>query len=123
MTEWQRCRPWIEAAVAECGGTHTIEDVEAGLVAGHYQFWPGKRSACVTEVIDHPRKRVMSFWLLGGDLRELLAKIEPEAREWGLSVGCSLFIGHPVDRPGWARVLAKHGYAPGWRVFRRSECH
>lgn len=101
--------------------THTIEDVEAGLVEGRYQFWPGERSACVTQIIDYPRKRVMSFWLVGGDIKELFSVIEPEARQWGESVGCLGFMAMPLDRPGWERMATKLGYAPKWRIYRREQ--
>lgn len=122
MSEWDRCRPWIEAALAESAGTHDMADVVSGLVEGEYQFWPGERSACVTEIVEYPRRKALIFWLAGGDLEDMMTNIEPVARAWGEEHGCNLFLGNAVDRPGWARALSKYGYAAGWRVFRRSEC-
>jgi hypothetical protein len=97
-----------------------MDDVVAGLLNGEFQFWPGERSACVTEVIEYPRRKALVFWLMGGDLSEAMSKIEPEARAWGEAQGCTLFMGYAVDRPGWTRALQRYGYTPGWRVFRRS---
>lgn len=118
--EWERCRPWIEAALEHAGGTHGIEDVEAGLASGDYQFWPAANSAAVTEIITFPRKKALCFWLSGGDLSEMMRVIEPRARQWGEAMGCNLFFGNAVDRPGWSRALQPFGYAPGWRVFWRT---
>lgn len=120
IEEWTRCRPWIEAALEHGAGTHTIEDIEAGLACGDYQFWPAPRSAAITEIIDYPRRKALCFWLAGGDLRDMMRTIEPRARAWGETQGCNLFFGNAIDRPGWARALQSFGYAPGWRVFWRS---
>ena len=114
--------PFIETALVECGGTHTLEDVLQGLLDGQYQLWTGVGCACVTEVVKYPRKTALVFWLAGGDLHELMTMIEPQARSWGERQGCDLFLGFAMDRPGWSRALSKHGYAPGWRVFRREPC-
>lgn len=110
---------FIEEALEHAGGTHTLEDVLQGILEGQYQFWPGERSACVTEIVQHPRKKVFVFWLMGGDLVEAMERIEPQARAWAETQGCTMFLGNAIDRPGWERALAKYGYAPGWRVFRR----
>lgn len=120
LSEWDRCAPWIEAALSEGAGTHTIDDVIEGLRSGDYQFWPGARSACVTEIIEYPRRKALCFWLAGGDLGDMMRNIEPVARAWGEGQGCTLFFGNAVYRPGWERALQRYGYAPGWVVFRRT---
>ena len=120
QADWSRCKGWIEAALDEGDGTHTMDDVVDGLLRGDYQFWPGERSACVTEIIEYPRRKALCFWLAGGDLFDLMQSIEPVAREWGEAQGCDLFLGYAIDRPGWSRALQRYGYAPGWRVFRRT---
>jgi hypothetical protein len=122
LNDWLRCSPWIAAALEASGGTHHLSDVVEGIATGQFQFWPGERSACVTEIIDYPRKRALCFWLAGGDLIDLMRNVEPIARKWAEDRGCTLFYGNAVERPGWERALSKYGYAPGWRVFRRSEC-
>ena len=111
---------WLESALAQSDGTHTMGDVVAGLVSGDYQLWVSDRSACVTEIIEYPRRKALCFWLAGGDLVDLMQNIEPDARAWGERQGCDLFLGYAIDRPGWSRALQRYGYAPGWRVFRRS---
>lgn len=112
---WGRCRPYVEAALEHAGGGHGIEDVQAGIVAGDYQFWPGRKCAVVTEILSSPRLKILNFWLLGGDLRELLV-MRPQIEAWALSQGCGRAMGGGVSR-AWTRVLAKAGYAPRWIVF------
>ncbi len=112
---WARCRPWIETALAHAGGGHRIEDVEAGLRAGHLHFWPGQGAAVVTEFWTSPRLKALNFWLLGGDLKELL-RMRPSIEAWAKDQGCGRVLGGGVH-PGWARVLARAGYAPRWTIY------
>lgn len=124
MKNWRgsldsRVRGWIASALEMGAGTHTLDDVIAGLEAGDYQLWTTDKAACVTEIIVFPRKKALNFWLMGGDLADAMERIEPVARAWGSDRGCSLFLGYAIERPGWDRALRKFGYAPGWRVFWR----
>lgn len=113
-TEWARCSAWIEDALAYCGGTHDIEDVREAIERGEAQFWPGERSAIVTQVDTFPRLRALSFWLAGGDLTEITERMRPVIEAWGRELGCTRFT--VPGRPGWARVLKAHGYAPAWSI-------
>lgn len=110
---WARCRPHIEAALEHSGDTHAIEDVEAGIEAGIYHFWPGQACAVVTEFWDRPRIKILNFWLLGGNLRELRAMRE-HIEEWATQNGCRRALGG--GRPEWARVLKTSGYSPRWTI-------
>ena len=51
--EWRRCAPWLEAAL---DGTHSLDDVWAGVANGEFHFWPGLNSAAVGELVRHPRR-------------------------------------------------------------------
>lgn len=114
QAEWARCRRWIEAAVEYCGGTHTIEDVEADIAAGEAQFWPGRKAAVVTQITDFPRFRGLHFWLCGGDLDELTTVMRPYIETWGAERGCQRFT--TAGRQGWQRVMKQHGYEPLWNI-------
>lgn len=105
--EWRRCRAWIEAALRAGPPTHTIEDIEAGIEAGAYQFWPGKRAAAITEIHDFPRARYFHVFLAGGDMTELIDMI-PTWKSFGAHCGCSDLT--LAGRPGWERVLKAHGW-------------
>lgn len=105
--DWERCRGYIEAALEYTGGTHTIEDVEEGIARGELHFWPGKRCAVVTEVVDYPRMRVLNLFLCGGDLDELKA-MQPCFLSFAEFLGCrKLTLG---GRLGWERALKSLGW-------------
>lgn len=112
---WARCRPYLEAALEKAGGTHGIEDVARLIERGAAHFWPGSRCAAVTEFYDSPRMRALNIWLLGGNLRELLA-FEPVIEAWARGQGCARMLGGG-PRAGWARALAPLGYRPGWTIY------
>jgi hypothetical protein len=109
-SEWERCSPWIEAALDHAGGTHSLTDVRAMLESGEARMWAGKASALVATIEQTPQRRLLLLWLAGGDLDELIATWRGEAEAWGARAGCtrSLLIG----RRGWVRALKSHGYAP-----------
>ena len=114
--EWARCRPWVEKALEYALGTHTIEDIEAGIEAGQFVFWPGKRCFCITEIISYPRMRVLNYFLIGGDdLKELVRRMEPGISAWAALQGCSRVIG--VGRRGFERVFRRSGFSPAWWVI------
>ena len=112
---WARCRPWIEAALAHDGGFHAIADVERAIADGEAQFWPGARSAVVTQFWMFPRARALNFWLAGGDLGELVDDLRPAIEAWARDRGCTRMV--IAGRPGWARALKDFGYAPLWTAL------
>lgn len=104
-------RSQIEAALAYAGGTHTFEDIRAGVEAGSLQYWPGPRSVIVTAVEDYPRKRALHFFLAGGDIAEL-EEMYPMVEQWGRSQGCTLAT--MTGRKGWERsfLTRREGWTP-----------
>lgn len=127
MTEWDRCRPWIEAALPYTDDTHTIEDVEAALGRNEMALFPLQRSAFVCEVINYPRLKDLHIFLAGGDLEELKSA-EPLLHKAATALGCSRIS--IAGRLGWARAvggwnrkwlvliktIAKSDNAPDWAV-------
>jgi hypothetical protein len=112
-------RSQIEAALAHAGGTHTFEDIQAAVEAGSLQYWPGPRSAIVTEIIQYPRARALNFFLAGGELAELEA-MYPLIEEWGRSQGCTVAV--MSGRKGWERsfLTRKEGWEPKLVVFEKT---
>ncbi len=101
-------RHHIEAALSHADNTHTYDDVAALVAADDCQFWPGRDSVVITEIVVHPRKRVLNIFLAGGNLPEIEA-MTPIILDWGKSKGCeaATFTG----RRGWARTfLTKQGW-------------
>lgn len=100
-------RKYIEDALEYTKGTHTLEDIWYGIVQGDFQFWPGEKSAVVTEIQIYPQTKVMHIFLAGGDLEELL-QMEKSVRAYAKTIGCnSMSIS---GRRGWVRIFERDGW-------------
>lgn len=116
-SEWQRVKPWIETALEYADGTHTIEDIADGIRSDRFQLWCGDNAAIVTEILEFPRLKAVNFFLIAGDLKELVEEMEPEVVKWAKSFGCQRVIG--VGRKGFERVFRSKGYTPRWHYIAR----
>ncbi len=113
--EWVRCRPFIEAALARSPGFETIADVERLIAEGRYQFWPGDAAAAITEVGVYAQRKALTVVHGGGDLDELIDRMEPAMCAYARANGCDLIMG--TGRKGWQRVCERRGYRFGWLVM------
>jgi hypothetical protein len=109
MDELSRCKGWIEAALDYSGGTHTFEDIAAGIASGVMQLWPAPDGCLVTEIVVYPRKKVLNVFLGGGNL-ERLTDMHDDVAAWGVMQGCSAATIN--GRRGWERVYRKRGWHP-----------
>ena len=107
MTELERCRPWIEAALAHSGGTHTFQDIADGIASGHMQLWPAPKGCAVTQIVVYPRKRTLHIFLAGGEMDQLF-DMDESAIAWGRAQGCSAMT--LSGRMGWQRALKSRGW-------------
>lgn len=99
----------IEAALHYAGGTHTFSDIRDQVQAGRLQFWAGPQSVVITEIITYPRKKILNFFLAGGNMEELQA-MYAGLIEWGRAEGCSGAV--IAGRKGWARSFLTRN--EGW---------
>ena len=105
--ELARCRAWIEAALEYTNGTHTFDDIAAGVYVGRFSLFAGSESCAVLEINDYPRKRALNVFLVGGNLEEITAHmgdVEAQARACGASEITM------TGRAGWALILAPQGW-------------
>jgi hypothetical protein len=110
-----KCRKYIEDALEYSGGTHTFDDVAAGVLSGDFQLWHKDNSAIVTEIVVYPRLKDLHFFLAGGNLDEL-QQMTPIIEDWGKSVGCTRVT--LAGRKGWQRTFLKdRGYEPQWQIL------
>lgn len=120
MVQFARHLRHIEAALEYAGGTHTAQDVLEQVYAGHMQFWSGRQSAIVTQIIKHPRKNELHFFLAGGDgpeLRAMRGDIEVWARK---EHGCTAAT--LTGRRGWSRSwMSEEGYKDAGIVYMTKE--
>ena len=113
--ELNRCRQWIEDALEYSGGTHSFDDIAAGVLAKKFQLWPNHNSAVVTEIVVYPKTKNLHFFLAGGNLDEL-KMMRPHIEAWGKSIGCTRVT--LAGRKGWERTFLKdEGYEPQWFVL------
>ena len=102
-------RDYLEPALSYAGGTHLWEDIVQGVAEGRYQYWPGARSAIITEIIEYPRQRTLHYFLAGGNLAALEVMV-PLINEWGRKHGCT--AASMVGRRGWERSFLSR--TEGW---------
>jgi hypothetical protein len=114
--ELERCRPYIEAALEYAGGTHEFSDIVDSVKAGQMQFWPGRSSAAITEIVVYPRSKALHVFLAGGEMAELITMID-SAVIWGRAQGCNAMT--MAGRKGWEKVLARQGWNPVMSVMER----
>lgn len=114
ISEWERCAPWIEAALSYAGGTHTLDDIRAGIEKGRFALIALERSAFVVEIIEYPQAMALHIFLAGGDLEELKG-FNSRMDEMARRLGCSRIT--IAGRKGFARVLTELGYLERWTVL------
>jgi hypothetical protein len=106
--ELVRCRPWIEAALDRCGGTHIFEDIVQGVLTGNMQLWPAEDAAAITEIVVFPRKKILNIFLAGGNM-DTIVDMNESAAAFAKANGCDALT--IAGRRGWARVLLDHGWS------------
>ena len=112
-------RALLERALAHSQGTHLWEDIVEAVEEKDMFFWPGKRSAAITEVLDFPRKRCMHIFLAAGDMEEL-KEMEPCFVEFAKHFECD-FVSLS-GRARWQRSLKDMGYKDAHvSLFKRVE--
>jgi hypothetical protein len=109
ISEWSKCKKWLEAALEFDTSGYTIDEIFVRIVQGKSQFWPGKNSAIVTEVLTSPKYTCINYWLAGGDKEELL-EMEKEISEYAVNTWkCTR--ASIKGRGGWERVLKNSGFS------------
>ena len=107
-----RCRAWIEAALAYSGGTHTFDDIAAGVLTGRFRIWERPNGCAVTEFVVFPRKKVLNVFLAGGEM-QAIKDLEAPAAEFARANGCHAMT--ISGRAGWKRAL------PHWQQVHQTQ--
>lgn len=109
MSGWDRLSPLLLPAL-DHAGTHDLADVANLINSGDAQLWAGISSILITTVDEYPKAKVLTLWLAGGELDELVNFLRPEAEAWGETQGCTRAA--IMGRDGWMRALRGAGYEP-----------
>lgn len=115
--ELERCREWLEAAMARGAHTHEWEDIINGVLDGRYHFWSSDDAALLTEFVYYPRAQYVHVFLAGGNLDKIMDmrdSVERFAQGYGFD-GVSM-----TGRRGWVRALGDHGYDEGLTVVTKT---
>lgn len=103
IDEFARVAPWLLAAIEYNGGEVSLSDVYDGIRSGEYILAAGEGAAIVLEPTQFVTgKRVMNFFLAGGnldELREMEQRICAMARQDGFD-SVAIF-----GRRGWLKRL------------------
>lgn len=106
-SEFDRCWPWLEEAMAHGGNLHSRDSLWSMLIYARAHLWPESDAAAVTCFQTFPRAVVCELWLAGGNLQTILAN-EPRVADWARRSGATHL---QIDgRPGWARALERQGW-------------
>lgn len=110
VKEWEQVRAAMLPAIGETRGTHTEDDVVAGVLTNKLKLWRRGASGLITEFVGFPQMKTQNSFLTGGDLSELLPLMEP-VQNHAIANGCRrLTCMVAKGENAWMRVLGD-----GWR--------
>ena len=102
---WNEIEPLIKKALDDC---YTTDDILKGLVFEKFQLfisWENKvESAVVTEVAQYPQKKILRYFLAGGNnINNWLESIQEKIEKFAKLNNCNSI--EVAGRKGWARKL------------------
>jgi hypothetical protein len=102
---WNEIEPLIKKALDDC---YTTDDILKGLVFEKFQLfisWKNKvESAVVTEVAQYPQKKILRYFLAGGNnINNWLEPIQEKIEKFAKLNNCNSI--EVAGRKGWARKL------------------
>lgn len=103
LLEWELCRDALLPAIEMTHGTHTEDDVIAGLLSGQFKLWRNESSALVTDITVFPRMKTINVFLAGGDLEKILP-LQTDIENYGRKNGCQRATMLAV-RDGWLKTI------------------
>lgn len=111
---WAMASPWLERALTYGGAMWGLADVKARVEGGTAHYHADPSAVAITEFVITPKVKALNFWLIGGN-RAGLDRLRPRIESWGLSHGCTRFMG--AGRRGHERRFGQDGYRPVATLF------
>lgn len=88
---------------------YSIEWLDGQVFSGRFQLWACPEAVLVTEVKMYPTgARDLHGMIAAGSL-EGISRMRERSEDWARGEGVE--FASAASRPGWARVLERHGYA------------
>ena len=111
MEAWKRSKPVLVTALKKSGDQYDIDDLFSMIEEDRAIFYPVQNGAAVFQVAVYPKRRRLRLWLIGGEVGEGVAKLDPvmEAAE----LLAKKYECDGIECTGlraWARVLKPYGY-------------
>jgi hypothetical protein len=111
VQRWATCRDALLPAIEMLDGTHTEDDILAGLISGRMLLWVSGRSGVVTEVAAFPRVKCLNIFLAGGKMADVMA-LREAITTYARGLGCKR-ITMLAARRGWERFFARESKNSG----------
>jgi hypothetical protein len=112
-----RFKPQIVEALRHGGETHGIEDIMAGLFAGHYDLFFNRQGAAIFELTKYPRYSIYHAFIVVGDMDAAMS-LHPLALARARELGAKKMT--MTGRLGWQKVLPRYGWKPWMLTMERS---
>lgn len=74
---WERCKPYMVTALEKSGGHYGVDDLLELIKEDRAIFYPILNGAAVFRVAVYPEKRRLGLWLIGGEVGDGAAKLDP----------------------------------------------
>lgn len=109
----QRIVTDIQSALDHGNGERTVDDIAIELIEGTKQLWMYSSEdellgTVLTEIIQHPQKKVCQITHLGGEsMMDIINDIQ-EIEAWAKLNDCSDI--QVIGRRGWIKALQGYGY-------------
>jgi hypothetical protein len=110
-----KLRALFDKALWIGGGTHTIDDVEAGVAQGLFQFWEADDCCAVTEILTYPRCKKLHIFIAAGNFQSICDKLLPRASAFAKENGCVSMT--TIARKGFVRRIPQYGFKPKYVAF------
>ncbi len=108
-------RKLFDKAIVSGGRTHTIDDIEAGIALGIYQFWDADDCCAVTELVRYPRVNKLHIFIAAGNFNSICEKLLPQAKAFAEKNGCVSMT--TIARKGFLRRIPQYGFKPKYVAF------
>lgn len=104
----------LKRALHHGGDLYGLDDIRRMVMNGNAMMFPTGKSVAITRQTTCPAGEVLDYWLLAGDLDDLL-DLETRLTAWADENGAVAVKGS--GRAGWGRVLEARGYSELGRSY------
>lgn len=115
LSEFIRCRKWIEDALEYSLGTHNVQDLLDDVATNELQLWSSDKAVIITQILVYPRKKLLHAPIVAGNL-EGVAEMTPSVIEFAKFIECQGIT--TAGRKGWERTfLREYNFKPAYNCM------